>query len=243
MLKLAPSWQSALLILGLIAGTSLLVVWWRQQTRRWPIVLVVCLVAAPALSWWSGQAFQVADYRAGCDGLCPGFRGAPIPIYTGAMAGGRFLPAGFLLNTWIYIVILLAWCATVGAIVKAFDTGLVPRRWVGMAVGVALVATSFALSPWFLPPPEAHVRGDSQRVAINARREVFMYASQAPWPVLRVGLDDVRPRQDGEASLRVCLRTYTFFYIPSGALYLDMTPQGVHSNQGGYLPQPASCWE
>ena len=43
--------------------------------------------------------------------------------------------------------------------------------------------------------------------------------------------------------MRVCLSTYTFFYLPVGHLYLDMTPEGVHSNGGGILPRSASCWE
>ncbi len=242
MLNLAL-WQSILLVVGLLIGTTLLAVWWRQQTRRWQLVLAACLLVAPALSWWSGQAFQVADYRAGCDGLCPGFRGAPISVYTGEMAGGAFLPAGFVLNAWIYLVILLTGSAVARAVARAFGAGAASNRWRGWLSGLVLAVAALAVSPWLLPPPEAHVRGDSQRVAINARREVFMYASQSPWPVLRVGLDDVRPRQDGEPGLRVCLRTYTFFYVPTGALFLDMTPQGVHSNHGGFLSLPASCWE
>ncbi len=241
MVRLA-SWQNAGLALALFIATALLVVWWRQQTRRWPIILAACLVAAPALSWWSGQAFQVADYRAGCDGLCPGFSGAPIP-FNGEAVGGAFLLAGFLLNTLVYIAILLAWSAVVRAAAYAVNAGASTGWWRGAGVGFILAVMPLAFSPWLLPPPEAHVRGDSQRVAINARREVYMYAAQAPWPVLRVGLDDVRPRQDGQPGLRVCLRTYTFFYMPTGALFLDMTPQGVHSNHGGYLPLSASCWE
>lgn len=90
MLRLAL-WQSALMSLILAVFAVLLTIWWRQQTRRWPIVLAFCLAAAPALTWWTGQAFQVADYRAGCDGLCPGYRGAPAPIYSGQAAGGGFL--------------------------------------------------------------------------------------------------------------------------------------------------------
>lgn len=235
-------WQSALLAVALATVALLLTVWWRQQTRRWWIVAALCLGAAPALSWWSAQVFRVADYRAGCDGLCPGFRGAPVAVYNGEVAGGSFLVVGFLLNALIYLTLLLMWGTVVRALVHSGGDGGA-AAWRRMMMGLLLTGAMLALTPWFLPPPEAHVRGDSQRVAINARREVFMYAAQAPWPVLRVGLDDVRPRQDGQPGLRVCLRTYTFFYLPTGALFLDMTPQGVHSNHGGYLPQPASCWE
>ena len=242
MLKLTP-WLGVLLGLVLTIGVALLVVWWRQQARRWAMVLAVCLAAALLLSWWSALAFQVANYRAGCDGVCLGFRGAPFPVFANQMAGETFAPAGFLLNTLIYAVILLAWSAIIRAVVYAINAAGPRQWWRGLVAGLVLAVIPFAVSPWFLPPPEAHVRGDSQRVAINARREVFMYDAQASWPVLRVGLDDVRPRPDGAPGLRVCLRTYTFFYMPTGALYLDMTPQGVHSNNGGFLVEPTMCWE
>ena len=74
---IAPQgWWGLVLGVVLSAAAVLLVVWWRQQSYRWPLVLVAALAAALALSVWSGVAFDVADYRAGCDGLCPGFRGA-----------------------------------------------------------------------------------------------------------------------------------------------------------------------
>ncbi len=237
------SWQAIILGLFLIAIAVLLVVWWRQKSYRWPLVLGTCLAVAVALSWWSGVAFAVADYRAGCDGLCPGFRGAPVPTYGSAAAGAEFLPGGFLLNSLVYLVLLLAWSVLLrGILGGAEDTS---RRSVGLVVivGLVLVVGPVLLSPLFLPPPEAHVRGDPQRIAINARREVFMYDHLAPSPILRVGLEDVRPRPDSQSGMRVCLSAYTFLYMPVGRMYLDMTPEGVHSNAGGMLPRSASCWE
>ncbi len=103
-------------------------------------------------------------------------------------------------------------------------------------------SSPLALAPVFLPPPQAHVRGDSQRVAINAQREAYMYDDTAPLPVVRLALEDVRPRLDEQPGLRVCLRTYSYFYLPIGFMYLDMTPEGVHSNNGGTLPRDGSCW-
>lgn len=237
------TWQAVILGLLLAAAAALLVVWWRQQSARWAVVLVSCLLAAVALSWWSGQAFRVSDYRAGCDGLCPGFRGAPIATFKGAAAGGGVLPGGFALNSLVYLVLLLGWSAAVRAMLRR--PGADSRRGliVGGAFGLALLVGPFLLAPLYLPPPEAHVRGDPQRIAINARREVFMYDQLAALPVLRVGLEDVRPRADGQPGMRVCLTTYTFFYIPTGHMVLDMTPEGVHSNNGGVLPYTASCWE
>lgn len=244
MIQLA-AWQAILLGIGLTVLAVLSAVWWRQQTYRWAIVLLGCLILAPLVSWWSGQTFQVADYRAGCDGLCPGYAGAPIPFWRGEVAGSEFMAGMFLVNTVAYVAILLGWSMLIRALVRTIaadgrgrTAGL--RR---LALGLLLVIVPLALSPLILPPPEAHVRGDSQRIAINARREVYMYDSLAPAPVLRVGLADVRPRKDGNLGMRVCLRAYTFFYLPIGHMTLDMTPEGVHSNAGSVLPLAESCWQ
>jgi hypothetical protein len=70
-----------------------------------------------------------------------------------------------------------------------------------------------------------------------------MYDQLSSWPVLRVALEDVRPRPDDEPGMRVCYRTFTVFYLPTGHMYMDMTPEGVHSNNGGVRPLTESCWE
>jgi len=232
-----------LLGLVLIVAAVLLVVWWRQQSYRWPLVLVASLATALALSVWSGVAFDVADYRAGCDGLCPGFRGAPIPTYGGAAAGGVFLPGGFLLNSLVYLVLILGWAALLRALVSGAQGSSRGSALAVALIVLALVVGPLLLSPLLLPPPEARARSDLRRVAINARREVYLYDQLASLPVLRVGLEDVRPRPDHQPGMRVCLSAYTLFYVPVGHLYLDMTPEGVHSDGGGMLPRSASCWE
>ena len=233
------------LVLGVVlsAAAVLLVVWWRQQSYRWPLVLVAALAAALALNVWSGVAFDVADYRAGCDGLCPGFRGAPIPIYGGAAAGGVFLPGGFLLNSLVYLVLILGWAALLRALLSGTQNNSRGSVLAVALIVLALIVGPLLLSPLFLPPPEARARSDLRRIAINARREVYLYDQLASLPVLRVGLEDVRPRPDHQPGMRVCLSAYTLFYVPVGHLYLDMTPEGVHSDGGGMLPRSASCWE
>jgi hypothetical protein len=244
------SWQAALLGAAISALVVLLAIWWRQQTRRWGLVLAACLVAAFLLSAWSGLAFHVPDYRAGCDGLCPGYRGAPIPTYRGEAAGGVFLPGMFLVNTLVYLVLLLGWSALARAVLVRVEYAQSPARgypsggaWKQTLLAAILIVIPIALAPFYLPPPQAHVRGDPQRVAINAQREVYMYDQLSPMPVLRVGLEDVRPRGDDQPGMRVCLSTYTLFYLPVGHMYLDMAPEGVHSTGGGVLPRQQSCWE
>ena len=70
-----------------------------------------------------------------------------------------------------------------------------------------------------------------------------MYDQLAPMPLLRVGLEDVRPRRDGQPGMRVCLSTYTLFYLPIGHMYLDMAPEGIHSTGGGVPSRQESCWD
>lgn len=237
----AATWQ---LPLGILLGAAavLLTIWWRQQTVQWPVILALCLLVAPALSIWSGSAFRVAEYRAGCDGLCPGSCGAPVATHLCTAGECTFSALGFILNTLVYLATLLGWSALVRALVRRAP-GAGQQAAIGRAiVGIVLWIAPFALIPLYVAPPQAHVRGDPQRIAINAQREVYMYDQLAAWPVLRVGLSDVRPRPDGEKGMRVCFQTYTYFYIPTGLLYLDMTLEGVHSTQGGVLPRSASCW-
>jgi hypothetical protein len=244
------SWQAALLGVAVTALVVLLAIWWRQQTRRWGIVLAACIAAALLLSWWSGLAFRVADYRAGCDGLCPGYRGAPIPTFGGETTGGAFLPGMFLVNALVYLLLLLGWGALVRAVLIRVEYSPNPAKgyasagdWRPFVLGLFLIVLPLALAPFYLPPPQARVRGDPQRIAINAQREVYMFDQLASMPVLRVGLEDVRPRRDGQPGMRVCLSTYTLFYLPVGHMYLDMAPEGVHSTGGGVLPRQESCWK
>lgn len=239
------AWLAALLGLILAALSALMVIWWRQQSFRWPIVAGGGLAGAILLSWWSGVVFRIDDYRAGCVGLCSGYRGAPIPFFLGETAGGAFLPGRYLLNALVYLALLLGWSIVVRSILRSLGQGSRHRLGLQAAAGLALLVGPFALSPMYLPPPEARVLAgsDPQRIAINAMREVYLYDQESPYPVLRVGLEDVRPRSDGQPGMRVCLRLYTFFYLPTGHMFLDMTPEGVHSNAGGVLAFRESCWK
>ncbi len=227
---------------GLLIIVALLVVWWRQQTFRWPVVLALCLILAPALSYWSGQVFRVEPYRAGCDAICPGHAGAPIAVLRIEGERQQRAPVGFALNSLAYLALALAWAAVVRTVLVRAGELRRNSLLAQLALGLVLIVAPLALSPLFLPPPQAQPRGDPQRIAINAQREIYMYDGESQAPVMRVALEDVRPRYDGQEGMRVCFRAYTFFYLPAGYLYLDMTREGVHSNAGGALPPGASCW-
>ncbi len=239
---LLPAWAGVLVGLGLIVVAVFLTIWWRQHTFQWPLVLTICLIVAPLLSWWSGEVFVVEPYRAGCDALCVGHRGAPIATYRIDSESATFSPVGFAVNSLVYLVLALSWSAVVHAVLVRCGELRRNALLVQTLLGLVLAVGPLALSPLFLPPPQAKVRGDPQRIAINAQREVYMYDQDAKAPVLRVGLQDVRPRSDGQGGMRVCLAAYTFFYLPTGNMFLDMTPEGVHSNAGGVLPNEVSCW-
>jgi hypothetical protein len=241
-LTLLSPWVAVPIGLVLLVLVALLTVWWRQQTFRWALVLGLCLLLAPMLSWWSGQVFRVEPYRAGCDAMCVGRAGAPMPTAHIDGEGETFLPSGFAINTLLYLALALGWLAVVRALLVRVGEASRRPLFVQTLLALLLCVAPLALSPLFLPAPQARARGDPLRVAINAAREVYMYDQEAPALVLRVGLEDVRPRIDGQQGMRVCLRAYTFFYLPAGYLYLDMTPEGVHSNTGGSLPNGASCW-
>lgn len=236
------TWQMAGLGVVLLVAAVLLVVWWKQQSFRWALILALCLLIAPTLSFWSSLTFEVAPYRAGCDGVCLGQRGAPIATHVCDTNGCQFRTFPFALNSLVYLVLFLAWGGLVRALLGLFISDSHRAAAGRFALGSALLIAPVALAPLFLPPPQAHVRGDSQRVAINAQRETYLYDHDASLPVVRLALEDVRPRLDAQPGLRVCLRTYSYFYLPIGFMYLDMTPEGVHSNNGGVLPRSGSCW-
>lgn len=241
-MMILPAWAAIAAAGALLVIAVLLMIWWRQQTWRWALVVALCVLLAPLLSWWSGDVFRVEPYRAGCDALCVGRAGAPLASTRIGGEGEEFLPAGFAVNTLLYLALALAWGAVVrSVVVRIGETTRRPFLLQAVAL-LVLVIAPVALAPLFLPVPQAQARGDPLRIAINAQREVYMYDQEASALVLRVGLEDVRPRSDGQQGMRVCLRAYTFFYLPAGYLYLDMTPEGVHSNAGGSLPNGASCW-
>jgi hypothetical protein len=184
-LILLSGWPAIPAGIGLVIIVALLVVWWRQQTFRWPVVLALCLILAPALSYWSGEVFRVEPYRAGCDALCAGHGGAPVAMLRIEGEGEQRLPVGFALNSLVYLALALAWSAVVRTVLVRAGELRRNSLLAQLALGLVLAVAPLALSPLFLPPPQAQPRGDPQRIAINAQREIYMYDDQSQAPVMR----------------------------------------------------------
>ena len=85
----------------------------------------------------------------------------------------------------------------------------------------------WALLPHILNPPQPDPSGETLRLANNARRSAeFTYHITGLW-VLRLALEDVRqlPAQSQDQAEtsqaighQVCLRGYTYFYIPCATI-------------------------
>ncbi len=58
-----PTWTGILVGMGLIVVAVFLTIWWKQHTFQWTMVLTICLIVAPLLSWWSGEVFVIEPYR------------------------------------------------------------------------------------------------------------------------------------------------------------------------------------
>jgi hypothetical protein len=89
------------------------------------------------------------------------------------------------------------------------------------------------------------------RLATNARRAAeFTYRITGFW-VQRLALEDVRHLQpagqlDGETTdssgRQVCLRGYTYFYIPWRRYRIDLDASGVTALSLTQLPLDVPCW-
>ena len=102
------------------------------------------------------------------------------------------------------------------------------------------------------PPPQPATTGEELRLVINAQRAAeTTYAVTGLW-VQRLALEDLRqlsPNPLAEqtpdlAAIRsqVCLRGYTYFYIPWRRYLVSLEPTGVNALEFLELPLSGSCW-
>jgi hypothetical protein len=210
------------------------------------------LLAALLLCVGSYYFFIVPPHYASCPPGCTGWRGFPLPVARISLAGEtRIFPLDFMLNL---LMLWLLWLG--GSLVwrlAAMAIRWENRNWrVRLTFVVFLVLLPWALLPRILNPPQPHTVDEDLRLAVNARRSAeFTYRITGIW-VQRLALEDIHRSAvtRDPASLfgetvvnEVCLRGYTYFYIPWRRYRVTLDPSGVTALQLTEVPLTGSCWE
>ncbi len=250
-LQFAGAWDLAFANVGALLIT-LLIIWWRQRTAQWFRITTATLLLALLLCISSFTLFFVPPYLVDCPAGCTGWRGYPHPIATVALNNvSTLLPIDFLVN------LLLLWLAVLGAsaawYLLGYGYGWPRRSRRARLTFVLLVAIlPWALLPRYLNPPQPTASGEELRLAVNARRAAeSTYDLVGLW-VQRLALEDVRPAiveietEGGAVETRVervCLRGYTYFYLPWRRYRIELDGAGVTAVALETLPLAGSCWE
>jgi hypothetical protein len=251
-LMIFADWRHLVLaIFGMIL-LLLMMIWWSQQTRHWFRVAIGTFLLALLLGIGSYYLFVVPAHYAGCDGQCPGWRGYPLPFARVALDGSdQVAPIDFMLN------LLMLWLLWLGAAVvwylSAMGVQWWKRSWRGRLVFILiLVLLPWAILPRILNPPQPMPDGEDLRLAINARRSAeFTYRITGLW-VQRLALEDIRRSQldtDVAPPMRqfrdteVCLRGYTYFYLPWRRYRIALDSSGVTALSLTEVPLEGSCWD
>ncbi len=240
-----------LAIIGVILGT-LLVIWWSQQTGRWYAVFAGTLLFSMVLNVAAFYLFVVPPHSAGCIDLCPGSLGFPLPFATLSPSGAVQIYIGdFLLNLLLLWLLLfggvVVW-RTLSEAIQLRERGLRFR----LLSFVAFVLLSWGLLPRYFSPPAARVTGDELRLSVNARRAAeTTYGVTGLW-VHRLALEDINyvplevPDVFGginKPQAQVCLRGYTYFYVPWRRYLVKLDQTGVTALNFEELSLTGSCWQ
>lgn len=237
--------------LGLILG-GLLVVWLYQHSRRWYSIFAATLLLAMGLNVASLYLFVVPPHLVGCADGCPGRVGYPLPFASIDLEGAtRLYLLDFLLN------FLLLWLLWLGASVlwrvlaEGTELAYRPLRF-RLTLFLTVFILPWALLPRYFGPPQVELRGDDQRIAVNARRAAELtYDVTGLW-IHRLAVEDIRysplqvPSIFGgveQPRAQVCLRGYTWFYIPWQRYRITLDRTGVTALRLERLPLEGSCWE
>ncbi|MDQ3248666.1 MAG: hypothetical protein M3Q45_05595 [Chloroflexota bacterium] len=231
---------------------TLLMIWWSQQTRYWYRIAVGAFLLAFVLCLLGLYLFVVPPYYAGCPAGCAGWRGYPRPVATiGVNGRTQLLPIAFGLNLLMLWLIWLAASLIWRLLAIAFQWWRRPLRTRILFILVVAILP-WALLPRLLNPPQPQPLGEDLRLANNARRLAeFTYRVTGPW-VLRLALEDVRQSLSNvelragtgeEGGYQVCLRGYTYFYIPWRRYRIDLDRSGRTGLALTELPLRESCWQ
>jgi hypothetical protein len=247
------SWRDVALALGGLLAVTFLIIWWRQQTRQWHRVVLATFLVAFALSFASIYLFEVPPYIAGCPEGCNGWRGYPLPVARITQAGQTQIGlADFALNLLLlWTLVLLA--ALLGRVVTTAVGWEERSRRSRTLIMALLFVAPWAYLPRFLDPPQPVIDGEEQRLVNNARRAAeATYGITGLW-VQRLALEDVRllspnPLSESAPNLggvrsQVCLRGYTYFYVPWRRYRVDLEPTGVTALDLVEVPLDGSCWQ
>jgi hypothetical protein len=247
------TWRDVALAIGGLLAITFLVVWWRQQTRHGYRIVLVTFLIAFALAFASIYLFEVPPHLAGCPDGCSGWRGYPLPVARITQEGQTQIGlADFALNLLLlWTLVLLA--SLVGRIVTtAVSWEERSRRSQGLIL-LFLLTVPWAYLPRVLDPPQPQTSGEELRLVNNARRAAeATYGITGLW-VQRLALEDVRvispnplsettPDLTGVRS-QVCLRGYTYFYVPWRRYRVDLEPTGVTALDLVEVPLEGSCWQ
>ena len=245
------TWRDGIFAVVSLLFIVLLIIWWRQQTIQWFRVTMGALLLALLFSISSYYLFVVPVHFAGCPGGCPGWRGYPRPIAQVAADNTIQLAAvDFALNT------LWLWLLWLGAFLFWRLLGLA-FQWERRSQQARLLfVLGFAILPWallprVLTPPQPTIIGEELRLTINAGRAAeFTYRITGLW-IQRLAVEDVKVIQpEGEANLesvnrvgsQVCLRGYTYFFIPWRRYRIDLDGIGRTALRLTELPLTQECW-
>ena len=232
---------------------ALLTIWWWQQTDLWFRVIAGSFLSALLLCIASLYLFEVPPYVAGCPTGCEGWSGFPLPVARLPAPNLRLIaPIDFLLN------LLLLWLLWMGAglvwslLGVAFEwENRTLRARIGWVLLVAVLP--WALLPRVINPPQPVLRGEELRLANNARRAAEFTYRITGFGIQRLAIEDVRaigdgsrgeqvPGQEELAATEVCLRGYTYFYLPWQRYRITLDTSGTTALNLERVPLGESCW-
>lgn len=235
-----------------LLGCLLIILWWRQQSNQWLRVALATLLGATLLAIASYYLFVVPPHFAGCADGCDGWRGYPLRMALYTVEGENFIsPADFALNIiilWLlWLVASVVW-KLLATLFRLEDAG---RRWRIVFV-LAFAILPWGLLPRILNPPQPQVFGEDLRLANNARRAAEFTYGVTGILVHRLALEDVRrdtevdtidPATAGQIVNQVCLRGYTWFYLPWQRYRVGLDANGSTALRLDTVPLSGSCWE
>ncbi len=246
-------WRDLLFALGGMLSVTLLIIWWSQQTRHWYRVAILTFLIAFGLGFGSLYLFEIPPHYAGCETGCTGWRGYPLPVaritFDGQTQIGLF---DFALNVLLLWVIVLLASLFLRLLATAVGWEQRSQR-VRFLVLLGLILIPWALLPRYMVPPQPQTSGEELRLINNAQRAAeSTYRITGFW-IQRLALEDLRqlspnPLAEAEPDLagvrsQVCLRGYTFFYIPWRRYRVNLEPTGVTALDLMEVPLEGSCWE